>query len=328
MSDRSVRIARPLIVFYVLVAYVLLQLGWWAYLLYDLNQQNFLQDLEINRLEADQFGEPLRNHAVLEEMRQKRIWMIVGEGSVFVLLLLSGIYIVQRSFRREFAVARQQENFLLSVTHELKSPLASMKLFLQTLGRRSVKEPVRTQLVTDALRESNRLEELVENILLATRIDSRKFSLHRELMDFSAFVTEFVAHRNNRPDAVRTIHLEATPDVCINADSLAMQSILTNLVENAEKYSPKEQPVTIRLERDQQVATLAVIDQGPGLQEAEKSRVFEKFYRSGNEHTRETKGTGLGLYITRFLVRAHEGSISIKNNQPHGSIFEVAMPTA
>jgi signal transduction histidine kinase len=106
---------------------------------------------------------------------------------------------------------------------------------------------------------------------------------------------------------------------------MAVHSILVNLVENAVKYSGSNHDVLLTLIKDSQHAVIRVSDQGTGISAEDKTRVFDKFYRAGNEETRKTKGTGLGLYIVKYLVEKHQGSIAVKDNLPRGSIFEIRL---
>jgi signal transduction histidine kinase len=144
---------RVSLLFYLLTAYILLQFAWWAYLLIDLNRTLYASSGEgVIRLKT---------------------WMIIGEGSVFLIFLLAGIFIMQRTIRKEIALVRQQRNFLLSITHELKTPIASIKLGLQTLQKRKSLSPEeRKPFEESAIKNTERLHSLIDNVLLATRIES------------------------------------------------------------------------------------------------------------------------------------------------------------
>ena len=105
-----------------------------------------------------------------------------------------------------------------------------------------------------------------------------------------------------------------------------MEMALNNLLENAVKYTPADKPVSVSLLRKKHIAQLQVADEGPGIPDKEKPKIFNKFYRVGNEETRKSKGTGLGLYLTARIVKQHKGKISISDNQPRGSVFEISLP--
>jgi len=312
-----------LLVFYLLVTYVILQFGWWAYLIYDLNKQILLQKQEIVQLETEHFDAPLLDHGVFTQELDKRFWMVIGEGSIFLLILILGALTIRKTFVKEMALSKMHKNFLLSITHELNSPIASIKLALQTLEKRTLDNEKRNLLVSNALSETSRLASLVDNILLTTKIDDSNFELHTEKIDLSELLQSnldrSIAPKLSNHHLITKIekgHFAAV-------DFLAFASILANLMENAVKYSPEKSTITVSLTSQQNKLIVAVADEGAGISEAEKARIFDKFYRVGNEDTRKTKGTGLGLYITKYLVRAHNGQLIVRDNQPKGTVFEV-----
>ena len=310
-------IPRSLLIFYVLVTYVVLQFCWWFYLLFDLNNQIFDLRTSLSGLLEHAPGAA----SLLRQKLSQKQWMIFGEGLVFILLLLLGILQTRKSFRRENHVARQQKNFLLSVTHELKSPIASVKLYLQTLEKRDLERSKQIELIQKAILETNRLDQLVENILVAAQIDNQAFLLQQEPINLSDILESFIQEFESKTN----LHIQGTRagQLRILADQIALHSILVNLTENAYKYSGSAPQISINLHKEGNQAVLTIADQGIGIIEEERHRVFEKFFRSGNEETRQTKGTGLGLYIVKYLVKQQEGSISLQANKPKGSIFDV-----
>lgn len=254
-----------------------------------------------------------------------RLWMVMGEGSVFFILLLFGILKTRQSFKKEVLLANQQKNFLLSITHELKSPIASVKLYLQTLAKRKLDEDKQREILTKALTETDRLHGLVENLLLATKVDRGDYTPYFEDVDLSEFAQGMVEKLKAELGSKAVIESETTNGISIKGDRLALQSILQNLVENAVKYGGEGVRVLVVLTKDKNDILLKVADNGPGISDAEKEKVFAKFYRVGNEETRKTKGTGLGLYIVKSLVEKHNGKIAVKDNQPTGAVFEVRL---
>src|ERR1041385_1669459 len=173
---------RPLFLFYILVVYVFLQFGWWAYLLIRQNneitvlQEQILENTKSNSLEAQ------KN---LSDKLHKQWSMIFGEGSVFLVLLVLGIFRTRNSFKKEAALAAQQKNFLLSVTHELKSPLASVRLQLETIQKRELAADKQKEILLDAIEDTDRLNALVENILVAARLDNHSYAHHPEKINLS-----------------------------------------------------------------------------------------------------------------------------------------------
>jgi two-component system phosphate regulon sensor histidine kinase PhoR len=310
------RTPRPLLVFYLLVIYVFLQFCWWSYLLFDLNAEI----LTIREALAKQSGELISSEPLSERIAKKRL-MIFGEGLVFILLLALGMIQTRRSFNREARVSRQQKNFLLSVTHELKSPLAAVKLYLQTLSKRELNRDKQLDVLGKASAEAGRLENLVENMLLAARIDNHAFLPAFESIDVSAELNQIVNDFEQR--ALIQIERIVPSGIFLSVDRQSFHSIVMNLLENALKYSSEVPEICLQLQSHSTGVSLRISDQGIGIAESDKARIFDKFFRAGNEETRKTKGTGLGLYIVHYLVALHNGSIRVSDNQPKGTVFEI-----
>ncbi|MFN5371086.1 MAG: sensor histidine kinase [Bacteroidia bacterium] len=304
---------RPLLVFYLLVVYVFLQFAWWSYLLFELNAENLKLSLSSqNPYSAASYNEQLR----------KKQMMIFGEGAVFLGLLALGVIQTRKSFKRETEAARLQKNFLLSVTHELKSPIAAIRLFLETLQRRTLEPEKQKEIVERSIAETVRLDQLVGNILLAAQLENKAFHLHTERLNMSTLCESFAAQFNARFPSPRLITI-LQKELEILADGQAMQSILLNLCENAIKYSEDDKTIELNLLKEGSDIILQVADTGVGVAPNERKRIFTKFYRSGNEEVRHTKGTGLGLYIVAHLCSMQHIRISVRDNQPKGSIFEL-----
>ncbi|MFN0189203.1 MAG: sensor histidine kinase [Bacteroidia bacterium] len=318
--------ARPLLLFYILVAYILLQFSWWAYMLIDLNKEVIQYRLEISELSHLNPASIQAEKVIFDKELNKRMWMVLGEGSVFLGLLIFGIYKTKEAFRKEFNLARQQKNFLLSITHEFKSPLAAVKLNLQTLQKRELERAQQQTIIRRSLIETERIHNLVENALFAARLESDNFEFYFESIDFSQFLNSLIEEYISRIDHDHAIIKHIPPGIRLLGDKLALSSLFFNLIENAEKYSPEGSKIEIILSTTHDQVIIHVIDQGNGIPENEKQRIFEKFYRVGNEDTRRTKGTGLGLFIVQHIVNLHKGFIKVRDNYPQGSIFEIKFP--
>lgn len=282
---------RPLIIFYFLVVYALAELIWWGIL--------------------------------LVKSQPERSTMIIGEGTVFAILLIYGVYRLHKAINEEAALHRQQNNFLLSVTHELKSPLSSIKLYLQTILRHELPAEKQRAFLVNSLKDIERLDDLVENMLIATKIENKSYTFPKEKIDLSLLVDEVL--QRIRQHVVRAERLQpvVTKGITVYGDQFALSLVLSNLIENALKYSPAEKPVVLELKEAGQKAMLRIADQGQGIPEREKEKIFDKFYRVGNEETRATKGTGLGLFIVKQVLDNHGASIHVKDNRPSGTVFEV-----
>lgn len=306
MKSRSER--RVSVLFYLLTAYILLQFAWWAYLLVDLNRLYYgPQGVETVNL---------------------KIWMVIGEGTVFLIFLLAGIYIMQRTIRKEIGLVRQQRNFLLSVTHELKTPLAAIKLGIQTLQKRKELKPEqRRPLEQSALSNTERLHALLDNVLLATRIESGQHPIQPAPTNLSALTEKIAVETASALGKSDFIKISVQPDLTASVDGNAYESILINLLENAFKYGDGSE-VVVELKRMNGELILSVKDQGQGIPADERKRIFAKFYRMGNEETRSKKGTGIGLFIVKELTELHGGRVRAEANAPQGSVFRVTFPLA
>ena len=149
---------RPITIFYLLIAYVILQFSWWAFLLTAQNNEIYRHRMEITGLRpGTTLEQSALETAALEKKMQQRKWMVMGEGMVFLSLLLWGSIITYRSFRRDMELARLQKNFLLSITHEFKSPLASIRLYLETLGKHELEKPKQQQFIKSAILDTDEL---------------------------------------------------------------------------------------------------------------------------------------------------------------------------
>jgi signal transduction histidine kinase len=165
--------------------------------------------------------------------------------------------------------------------------------------------------------------KLVENILLAAKIENNFYTLHKEEYNLSEYLAEGMRQTIESFKYKQKVILDIEPSIFMEIDRTNFPSIILNLFENAVKYSPEDSTITIRLKKQNQKIILNVEDEGSGISDDEKNSIFGKFYRIGSEETRKTKGTGLGLYIVKYLVEQHNGTIKVKNNFPKGSNFEI-----
>ncbi|TWI81491.1 phospho-acceptor domain-containing protein [Lacibacter cauensis] len=305
--------------FWVLLIYVIVALVWWFVSLERLTaDMTALKLAELNPKAAD--FDLLREDVLLYQKRQTA--KFVGEGVAFLALILAGAFFVYRSIRKQIEVSALQQNFMMAITHELKTPIATTRLSLETVLRRKLDEVQQQKLLLSALSETNRLNILTNNILLASQMEEKNFQRENEEVNLADVVETVVSDYKNRyPN--RHIEASADKDLFIEGDELLIQIALSNLIDNALKYAPKDSPVYVDLMNDNDNIQVKVSDEGSGVPDEEKQKIFEKFYRSGNENTRKAKGTGLGLYLTRKIITDHNGDIFVMDNTPHGSIFVI-----
>jgi K+-sensing histidine kinase KdpD len=216
---------------------------------------------------------------------------------------------------------------MMAVTHELKTPIAVAQLNLQTLQKRKLDPTIQEKLVNNTLQETNRLNTLCNNILFTSQLESVHYHATPQKVNFSDLVQNAVKDATAR-FAGRTIVADITQVVNIMGAPLLLQMLMNNLIENALKYSPKQGSVTVQLKQQNQHAVVDVIDEGMGISAEEKKKIFRKFYRTGDENVRITKGTGLGLYLCKKIAQQHHATIQVLYNLPNGSIFKVIFAIA
>lgn len=250
--------------------------------------------------------------------------MVIGEGLVFLVILMLGAFYVVRSLKREWRIARLQRNFLLAVSHEMRSPIAAMKLYLQTLQKRDLEVAKKETVIQGALASADRLRDLTDNIMTALRIEDGSLELQIQNMDIVPLTKEIVHVLEQTLAKAHQIKLELPNSCHVHLDAQAYRSIVGNLLENAIKYSKEGSTIHVRL--DPEHCTLQVQDEGLGIGPKEQRMVFQRFYRSGNEETRSSTGTGLGLYIVKSLCEDMGGSIQLDSELGKGSTFAITFP--
>jgi signal transduction histidine kinase len=310
-----------------LLVYIITALVWWEMSLQKQSGRIYEQEIMTLKGRVDSLHDPVIYNSKLGELKHElslRTSQYVGEGTTFLIVILIGAFVVYTSFVRRIMLSRQQNNFMLSVTHELKSPIAAMKLNLQTLEKHQLNEDKRMQLLGRCIKEANRLNDLCNNILFASQIEGRQYKQAREEFDLSELVDTTVKDYAIRYP--RKFEEDIAPGCIILGDKVMLHMAINNLLENAVKYTRADRPITVTLHTKQSNAILAIADQGDGVPDIEKKKIFNKFYRIGNEESRKAKGTGLGLYLTSKIVLQHKGRITIKDNTPSGAIFEICLP--
>ena len=262
--------------------------------------------------------------AFIKKQQTRKEIMYLSEGIVFVLLLLWGLVWIYRSFQQKMELNSQQHNFLLSITHELKTPLASVKLYLQTLQKHSLDKNKTEEIIQNSLKETDRLNDLIENVLVAAQIEGKKYHYHFEEINFSDMLNEQCDKFNNAYSGKATLIKTIEPNVMLKADRFVLSIAISNLIENAFKYANKEHcEVKVKLISELGKPVLQVEDNGQGIEVKEQQKIFDKFYRVGNESTRKTKGTGLGLYIVKQVLDNHQAQINVHSAGGKGSLFTI-----
>lgn len=299
MSIIKQKINKSLLILFILFGYVFLQLVWWAYHIIDLNKS-------------------VTND---ESVIHSKTMMIAGEAAVFILLLFIGLYFIRRSILKELALAHEKKNFSLSVTHELKTPIASTKLFVETLINRELPREKEKDILRKVYSDQNRLQQLVEDILLVSKVDESTVKIRLTKVNVKAFITQIV----NNMVGDNPIQINIDKSLMMEVDEFYFSSVIQNLQSNAVKYSGIESQIVWEAKRKGSRLLIRVKDQGQGIKDEEKLSIFKLFYRSGDEETRKTKGTGIGLYLVARIIKLHKGKIKAIDNKPKGAIIEVEL---
>jgi two-component system, OmpR family, sensor histidine kinase CiaH len=318
-SLKSGRLRMVFVVYWVLLAYMVAALVWWFIAL---NRQNArMMDYKELQLKKDDPGYLYKITAIEDEEKRKTA-QYAGEGAIFLLLILGGAVFVYRAVRRQLRQGRQQQNFMMAITHELKTPIAVAKLNLETLQKRKLDEQQQQKLLQNTLQETNRLNALCNNLLLSSQMEGGGYRATNEELSLTELVSECVNDFTIRFPA-REVVMRAAGDHFVYGDRFLLQMAVNNLIDNALKYSPKECPVEVRVEAEEKFILLQVADTGKGIDDGEKQKVFDRFYRMGNAATKTAKGTGLGLYLTQKIVKQHKATITISDNMPAGAVFSI-----
>lgn len=320
---RSKKLAIVTIVYWFLLLYMIAALSWWFIALEKQNKE--VSTIRLQELKKDDPAYFVKA-VQIEEAKNRKTSQYIGEGMTFLALVVLGAVFVFRTTRKQIRFVQQQQNFMMAVTHELKTPIAVTRLNLETLQRRKLDEEKQQQLISNSLQETNRLNALCNNMLLAAQLESGVDFTTQPELNFTDLVEGCIDDFKNRfPN--REIKEEIEEGVYLKGEDLLLQMLVNNLVENAMKYSPPASAIIVKLVASDDEVPLAVTDEGSGIPDTERKKIFDKFYRIGNENTRSAKGTGLGLYLCAKIAERHNGSISVVHNQPQGSIFTVLFQT-
>ena len=265
-------------------------------------------------------------------------WIIVSwrqagllvAGVLVFPLIITGVVLNTIFLVREIRRNEQHEAFINAVTHELKTPVASMKLYVQTLQNRPVDDAKRQEFYTAMLEDSDRLLGTIEQVLRAGHLGARARHASPTPIDLSAIVVECVSLARTRyrlpPEALTYRDTSNSAGHRVLGDEDDLKAVVSNLVDNAIKYSGPDVRVAVELEQTEPAkATLRVRDHGIGISPSERKRIFRRFYRVPG--TMRIKGTGLGLFIVRSVVTRHGGKVFAESDGPgRGSTFTVHLP--
>lgn len=299
-----------------LVAFIAIQLTWIVVVIFWIDW--FLGSHRRLRAIAEKYS---------PELLQSGIdWIILIEGILLLVVILFGVYVIFLYWRRQLALNREQKNFISQVTHELKSPVASIQLHLETIKRHQPTGQQLTDFVDTMLTDTERLNNLINKMLTANRLEQTRWRLALRPHNLSQFLTNYLDQwRNSQPDDIElTRAIDDNIFADIEPDAFIM--VLRNLLENAVLYSDAAVHIHVALSAAQGKCTLTVRDRGRGITASEQHKVFRLFYRLHRDDS-HVKGSGLGLFIVRALIKRHKGKITLESNGANqGTTFHIVLP--
>jgi signal transduction histidine kinase len=274
------------------------------------------------------------NHAQMRQMEEQLAsqsqeaqlqWLPLLEGGILLTLILAGATVIFIYWNTQHRLNQMQRIFVSNVTHELKSPVASIQLALETIAMRELSSEIRQEFLSMMLDDTERLTTLIDRILGAARIEKKRGRYSLEAVSLRHFVEEVLTEdRHLFEKDGHEVVLEKGGDARVALDRSAMHMVLANLIENAARYSPRGSTIRLRIHRDLRRCHLDVIDCGVGIARKDLNNIFKMFWRGEDSRV---SGTGLGLYIVRQIIRDHKGKVWATSPGPgRGTTFSVSLP--
>ncbi|MBI5267522.1 MAG: HAMP domain-containing histidine kinase [candidate division Zixibacteria bacterium] len=311
---------RAFILFLVMVVFLLAQAAWWVVLMARLVAENVRVATELN-------GSPEYIEQIHQQATQRQI-MVGMEGAFFIIVFAFGVWLMYRALVRAEELKFHQQNFMLAVTHELRTPLASMRIYLDTLQSPKISPEKKQEIIPRLREDTSRLDKMVQDVLEAGRFERHGHHLNPDRFNLSALVRERAEALDRAPSKVpKAVIADIEDNIEIIGDAPALGRALDAILENTLRYHDGGRvEVAVKLRNAGGKAVIEISDKGIGLDRKELARVFDRFYRVGDEMTRHTSGTGLGLYLCREIIRAHGGKVAAESDGPgKGSRFIVTL---
>ncbi|HCS20710.1 MAG TPA: hypothetical protein DIW47_09155 [Bacteroidetes bacterium] len=288
------------------------------------NLKNQYPQLELSRDGDYLFIEPRTSHLAFIREKAKAVRnRQIAESSLFFSLLFIGFIWIYKGLVQAIDLSDQQTNFLVSITHELKTPIASSRLLFETMVRHPVEAEKVVELSRAGIESSKHQLDLVESLLIASRLENRslEFPLHR--VDLSSWLHKEVELLQREYQHALNLELAIAPGIEGLIEDMSLRLSLANLISNARKYAGKESFLFVGLSKKDGNALIQVGDTGPGIPDQEKKRIFKKFYRRGDAYTHVHRGTGLGLFIVAETAKRHKGRVWVEDRKPQGIMFNL-----
>jgi len=266
----------------------------------------------------------------LERERVSVIWKAALQSGAMAIGILTGLIMIYNKLNDELDLKLRQKNFLDAVTHELKTPIASIRIWTETLFSKSLKEEQLAKISLRMNQDLTRLSDLVGNLLIVARGEAGELSYNPQLLNLSESLSRILSTMDQKLGPGNLgLAQKIQEDIYVKADPEQIEIIIENLLSNAFKYADSPRMTEVQLKVDKSRAILTVADQGYGIHSQNLTKIFDKFYRSGEEMTRRVPGTGLGLFLVKQMVELNGGSVKVASKGPdQGSTFTISLPCA
>ncbi len=265
----------------------------------------------------------------LKDNSHRAVKMFASEGSIFLLIMILGAYLIYRALQKTEELKARQTNFMHAMTHELKTPLTSIRLYLETLQSGNIDSSKTDEIYNKMIVDCDRLDEMVDDVLGASRLDSINSKMDLSEINLSNNLNDFLnGFENNISQQNGILKREIDDGIIIRANSDELNRAIKTVIENALKYSPPDRKVLeVRLIGQNNCASITIIDSGFGIKSGELKNIFDRFYRISNSKTETIKGTGLGLFIAEQIIKAHRGTIKAQSaGIDKGTSFIIELP--
>lgn len=265
----------------------------------------------------------------LKDESGRAVKMFASEGTIFLFIMILGAYLIYRALQKSEEFKTHQTNFMHAVTHELKTPLTSIRLYLETLQSGNIDNFKTDEIYGKMIEDCDRLDDMVDDVLDASRLDSIKFKIELSESNLSSDLDDYL---NNFENYVRqqngVLNRNIENGIKIRANCIELNRVMKVLIENGLKYSPPDRRVIdVKLTSLNNRAVITVSDRGFGIENTELKNIFDRFYRISNGNTETIKGTGLGLFIAARIIKAHGGTIKVQSaGIEQGSTFTIELP--
>jgi two-component system phosphate regulon sensor histidine kinase PhoR len=301
-----------------ILVFVLAQMAWFALL------GLWIYWYVSNYIIFTEVGEKLYPQLVFSS---KNIAALVG-GLVLLVAIATGMSLIFGRLNQQLKLTGMYDNFIASVTHELKSPLASLQLYLETLQSREVPPARQEEFLKLMLQDAGRLKNLIDSILEIAGLEEKRTPFSYQVCSAEPLVRGLVAEAVEQFRlSKQAVEIRGRADCVCRADRDALKLVFNNLIDNAVKYSPGEARIRVTLSCSARRFAVEVADRGIGIAPGDQKQVFKKFRRLYQPDSPSVKGTGLGLYWVREIVRAHRGRVSVRSRgRRQGSAFTIELP--